>query len=324
MPGTPPCVLLTGAGSFTGVWLARALVRAGVRVTATFSRPGPESYDDPLARARLAALPEEIEAAWNTPMGGAAWLALVRTRPFAAWCAHGARVGNHRDPAFPWLEAAADNTRELAPTLRALAEGGCRLCVLTRTYFEGEPVAPDGFRPPNSPYGLAKTLTREIFRSLVPASGLVLLEWVVPNPFGPLEKPGLNSYLARAWRQGETPVLRTPDYVRDFLPADLHGLAYAGWLARALAGENVPRVRRPGLWPERVGDFARRLARELAPRWRQPCPVEQSGQTDWAESPTLVNGEILDAPALGWDEASFWDRYAESLEAGSGSPRPPQ
>ena len=80
-------VLLTGASSFTGLWIAEALAARGAEVTAV-CRGRPELYD-PARRARIEAVARRAAVVFDRPFGGEGFLGLVDDAPpFDVLCLH--------------------------------------------------------------------------------------------------------------------------------------------------------------------------------------------------------------------------------------------
>jgi nucleoside-diphosphate-sugar epimerase len=298
-------VLLTGASSFTGLWIAQALAAAGFEVIAPLLRARADYEGERLAR--LARLEGVCETAYAIPFASPAFHDLVRARNIDALAHHAADVTGYRDPDFDALGAFARNTAGAQATLRLLAEQGARAVVVTGTVFEAgeggvadEPLAV-------TPYGLSKTLTNIAYRHFADEAGLGFGRFVIPSPYGVFEQQrSFPAYLFRTWAGGETPQVRTPLYLRDHLPAPLLGAAYADYLARILA-EGAPEAYRPSGWIATQGDFARKLAAEANARLGRDCPLELAEQSVFAEPLTRVNREPV--AQADWDEARFFDDY---------------
>jgi nucleoside-diphosphate-sugar epimerase len=299
-------VLLSGASSFTGLWIAEALAAAGFDVVAPLKRPRAEYDAERLARIdRLAAVAEVV---YDRPFGSAAFLDLVRARPdLAALAHHAADVTGYRDPGFDAVAAFDRNLEGATPVLELLADQGARAVIVTGTVFEaGEGASPEAPLAV-TPYGLSKTLTNIAVQHYAAWAGLRFGRFVIPSPYGAYEQQrSFPAYLFRTWLAGATPTVRTPLYLRDHLPAPLLGLAYAEHLARLLADPAAPEVARPSGWIATQGDFARKVAAEAARRLGRDCPVGFAEQTDFPEPLRRVN---RDPAPPGWDEAAFWDGY---------------
>jgi nucleoside-diphosphate-sugar epimerase len=267
-------VLLTGASSFTGHWIARALAAQGAEVTAV-CRGRPETYDAP-RRARIEAVARSAAVVFDRPFGAPAFLQLLdEALPFDVLCLHHAEVGDFRRPGFNALDAARSDTLGLALVLERMSRRGLARLVHTGTVFEaGEG---DGDRPLRAigAYGLAKTLTAQIVGHLAAEAGVQTIKITIPSPFGAGQGGGFVAYLVCEWQRGRIPVLDHPDRLRDFVPADLLAEHYA----RLVMGASRPVVAgrsNPSGYVETVAGFARRLARELGPRLGIDCPIRAS------------------------------------------------
>ena len=104
---------------------------------------------------------------------------------------------------------------------------------------------------------------------------------MIPNPFGPYEEPRFTAYLIRCWRSGETPSVRTPDYVRDNIHVTLLAAAYRRFVEGLPAKPAITKYG-PSGYVESQGAFAQRFAREMQPRLGFPCPVEIAVQTEFS------------------------------------------
>ena len=303
-------VLLTGASSFTGYWFVRALVEAGHLVTAVFTRTAAEAYGNDLRGRRVQTIQELCEPVYDCRFGDDRFLKLINAASPDVLCHHAADVTNYRSPDFDVPRAVANNTHQIQQVLQTLADAGCRRVVLSGTVFEGgEGVGSDGL-PHFSPYGLSKSLTAEIFRYYCQIAGFSLGKFVIPNPFGPYEEPRFTAYLVRCWHAGETPCVRTPDYVRDNIHVSLLAKHYARFVAQ-LTDEPGFRQTNPSGYVETQGEFARRFARELGARLDLPCPVELADQEEFKEPRVRTNSEPLDALSLDWNESQAWEELAD-------------
>jgi nucleoside-diphosphate-sugar epimerase len=267
-------VLLTGASSFTGAWIAKALAAAGAEVTA-ICRGRPEQYE-PARLARIEAVAEVAAVVFDRPFGSPGFLQLLRhALPFDVLCLHHAEVGDFRRPDYNPIEAVRADTVGLDPVLGALARRGLQRLVHTGTVFEaGEG---DGDQPLAAigRYGLAKTLTSTVVRHAAAEHGVPALKVTIPSPFGAGQGGGFVDYLLRSWCTGATPVLDHPDRVRDFVPVELLAEHYAR-LVMGVAAMPASGRSNPSGHVETVAAFAERLARAMRPRLGLPCRIEES------------------------------------------------
>lgn len=305
-------ILFTGASSFTGTWFATALAGSGADVVAACR--GPLVGGDEDRRRRLARLDGFCRLVGSCPFGSEPFLDLLRREgPFDLLCHHGAKEGDHRDLALDPLAAAGAQSRGLERVLDALQATGCRAVVLTGTVFEADEGRGEAPLHAIGPYGLAKTLTWQIFRHHAETRGLALGKFVIAHPIGPLEKPGLCRSLAQAWLAGEVPVVRRPQLVRDQLLVEPLAEAYAAF-AMGLASAPTSRRLVPSQFAERLDRFVQRLAEALAPRLRVPCRFTLADPPEPSDEPQARCGiDPLERLLPGLDAQAAWDGYARFL-----------
>ncbi len=300
-------VLLTGGSSFTGVWFAEALAQAGFEVIAPLLRRR-DAYTG-VRLARVERLERFARVAFERPFGSAPFLDLIAAEGRIDILAHhAAQITNYRAADFDPIDALARNTAGAPQVVEALRRaGGCAL-VLTGTVFEageGGGEAPQAV----TPYGLSKTLTRTAMEYWVQNGGLRFARFVIPSPYGVLEEPRFSWYLFRSWFAGETPLVRTPLYVRDHIPIQRLAAAYVECLSAAVDAEQSVIVARPSGWIAPQGDFARRVAREAGARLGIACPLAFAEQTTTEEPLRRVNAEPVPGVEDPAGDPAFWDSY---------------
>lgn len=302
-------ILITGASSFTGAWFATDLAAHGHDVTATFSHAAGD-YPDDLRRARAAWVSRTCRVVTGPRFGDEAFMALLASSQWDVLAHHGADVTNYRSPDFDVAGAVQNNTRNLNAVLRAFQAAGGSRVVLTGSVFEGgEGAGSDGL-PDFSPYGLSKRLTSEVFRFQCAKAGVPLGKFVIPNPFGPHEEARYTAYLMKTWMKGEVAGCNTPRYVRDNIHVSLLSLAYAQFVAQRPEAGGFTRLNPCG-YAESQGAFTLRLAEAMRSRLGKPCEVALKVQAAFDEPAIRINTDMPDTAALGWDEATAWNRYAE-------------
>ena len=318
-------ILLTGASSFTGAHFAQTLVAAGHQVTATF-RGARDGYTG-LRQTRIDGLAGAVETVWNTSFGDDRFVDLVAASTFDVLCHHGAEMTDYRSWDYDALAASAANTRNSRKVLQTLLDRGGRALVVTGSVFEPFEGVGDPQQRAFSPYGLAKHISFELLRleadrlglvSAEPGGGkLALGKFVISNPFGPGEEFRFTSFLAREWAAGRTPVVNTPDYIRDNIHVSLLADHYADFVGRPFDGYARST---PSGYVESQGAFARRLALEIEARLGWSCPVGCAAQTDFAEplmrtNPKAAGCHPADDASLRWSESAAWDALAAYYQA---------
>ena len=295
-------VLLTGASSFTGCWIAQALLDRGAGVVAPLG--GSRDEGDPLRQRRLARLAERCALVGEAGMGTSRLLDLAASEgPFDLVWLHGAEVGAFRRPDYDPLAAAAVTTAGAGDLMGA---SRCAGVIVTGSVFEADEGRGDGAHGAIGAYGLAKTLAWQMLRFAAEERGLSITKLVIAHPFGPLEKPGLTTALLRAWSEGTPAILRHPTMVRDFLPVT--------WLAGAAADLALtpcaawPARRTPSAFAEPVASFARRFADALRARCGFACEVRMAAEPS-SEPALRVGLERVSETADPTACDHFWNEY---------------
>ena len=297
---------MTGASSFTGMWIAEALSKNGHDVAA-FLKRGQHSYSG-IRQSRVERLRKYVSILYDAPFGSPAFLAALEEAagPIDLFCHHAADVTDYRSPEFDYVKALEANTWNLPRVLKALEAKGCKHIILTGSVFErGEGESAEELKA-MSPYGLSKGLTYEAFCYFCEKQSFLLGKFVIPNPFGPYEEDRFTSYLMREWLQGKTPVVKTPEYVRDNIPAPLLASAYSQY-AESFLASSKPTNFSPSFYRESQGDFALRYAAETRKRINLPCQTSLTTQTDFFEPLVRVNRHPLDKAKLNFNEQAFFD-----------------
>ena len=304
-------LLLTGASSFTGYWFARSLAEAGHTVVMPL-RGAVESYAEGVRAQRVRALRQFGEVVSGCSFGSPEFLSLARCGGWDLLCHHAARVGDYRDPDFDIAGAISENTLQFPAVLQAMA--GLRGVVLTGSVFEQDEGAGDKPMRAFSAYGLSKGLTAQTIRYFCEMAGVNWGKFTIPNPFGPFEEPRFCAYLIRCFLKDEVAEVRTPDYVRDNIHANLLAAAYVDFVSALAASPHSLKLN-PSGYLESQGGFAQRYARELSPRLGRACTVTLATQKDFAEPLIRVNTDPAARMVARWDEASAWDALANHILA---------
>ncbi len=300
-------ILLTGASSFTGFWFAQALAEAGHEVVAPL-KGSADSYQSSVRGERVAALSKIADIVFDASFGGPRFLEVVGAQRFDVLCHHAAVVTGYREETFDIHGALAENTNNLPQVLRSLQGQGLRRVVTTGSVFEQDEGAGDEPLRAFSPYGVSKGLTADVFRFWAERLQIPLGKFVIPNPFGPFEEPRFCSYLVNTWKSGKPASVKTPDYIRDNIHADLLARAYRHFAAGEWNGA-FTRLN-PSGYIESQREFASRVSRAFSQRSGLECALQFEQQTDFSEPLRRVNLHPVTEYVSGWDEAKSWDAFA--------------
>lgn len=299
-------ILLSGASSFSGLWIAEALADAGHEVVAPLLRERAEYAG--LRRERVERLRASAEVVFAAPFASAPFLDLVSTG-VAILAHHAADIPNYRASSYDVAEGFARNIAGAEAVFDAFAAAGGTAVIATGTTFEAGEGGGGVGDLALSPYGLSKTLTNEALRNFARWRDLRFGKFVIAAPFGPLEEGRFAWSLFQNWFAGRPGIVRTPRYVRDNIPAPLLAGAYRDLAARlAMPNASVELAARPSGFVGTQAEFAERLAAAMRPRLGLPCEVVAQEQPTLAEPEVRVNAEACLVPA--WNAEPFWDDYA--------------
>ena len=300
-------ILLTGASSFSGLWIAEALAADGHTVVAPLRREA-DAYAG-IPRDRVARLARIAEVTFAAPLASAGFYSIVRARRPDLLAHHAADIPNYRDPDYDPIAGLVRNAADARAIAEALAACGARAIITTGTTFEmGEGGGTAGDLAVTR-YGLSQTLTHQAWRHAVRWTGLAHGRFVVAAPFGVYEQGRFVWSLFQSWLGGEPAAVRTPAYVRDNLPAPLLGAAYSRLVADLLAGGPPEQAARPSGIVGPQGDFARIVAREAQALLKRPCEVDDLPQPTLVEPLVRINSDA--GLPSDWNGAAFWDAYVD-------------
>lgn len=299
-------VVLTGASSFSGTWFARQLSARGHRVVAPLARPM-TAYEG-IREQRVRMLADIVDVLEGAPMGSPALLrGLSRLDQIDAVLWHHAVVGSYLSREYPLGDAISSAICGIAEMASILKARGCSTSVITHSVFESDQGIPSA-APPIGLYGVAKRAVCEAIALEMAQAGIASHHFVVCNPVGPLEEPRFVSYLVSQWKEGRVATLRAPHWIRDNVPIELLSIAYADFLDHVFDSTEMSLT--PSWWAESNWDWAQRVGREVAPRLGLTPRLDRDELRDETQ-PTVRIGKDRHTPPQAWDEASFWDRYAE-------------
>lgn len=299
-------ILFTGASSFTGCWFVQSLAAAGHEVVCPLAG-GTGRYTG-VRQERVKLIESICRLVPDAPFGSENFLKLAAGGQFALLCHHGAEVANYKSPDFDAVRAVHNNALNLRAVLAAVKPAAV---LLTGSVFENDEGAGNEPLRAFSAYGLSKGLTWQMFRFYCDEARLPLGKFVIPNPFGPLEEPRFTAYLMRTWREGKTAGVKTPDYLRDNIHADLLAAAYVNFAGRVAGLKSGLLKLNPSGYVEKQGEFARRVSREVSRRLGWECKLELSRQEDFSEPLERINTDAMPPLFPAWSETKAWDSFVE-------------
>ena len=300
--GAAPVVAISGASSFTALWIARALQANGWRVHALCHRRR-DAYTGVRA-LRIGLLREWSEVHFDLRAEDGGLARWVRRHRPAVWIHHHHWMEAFRSPAYDVGQAKKVGLDPLPELVTALAHERAAGIVHSGTFFEpGEGGNPPA--TPSTPYARSKREVWEALAQQAGAAGLRASKVVIPNPIGPLENEDrLVPSLVRSSLQGMRFTLGAPDSVSDYLPVNVLAGVYVTTARELLAGR--AQIRRPSGLLATARDWAHAVARDLIERrlGLEPCPLMEA---DEGRAASFRNPDS-EREAIDWD--SVWDDYA--------------
>jgi len=301
-------ILFTGASSFTGMWFAKELVKAGHDLTTIF-RKKPDAYLG-LKQKRVQQVITDTNPLFECSFGDKTFFNTIKTNQFDVLCHHGAEVTNYKSADFDPIAAVVNNTYNIKNVLERLCESGCCKIVITGSVFEPFEGSGSDESKAFSPYGLSKGLTSEVFRYYTHHLAMKLGKFVIPNPFGPYEKERFTTYLAKQWLHGNVATVDYPAYVRDNIHVSLLARAYCHFIENLSKSFGMEKLN-PSGYPESQESFVKRFSAELSARLKLPCGVNFKEQKHFPEPKVRINTDVLNPTELEWDENLAWDELAQ-------------
>lgn len=300
-------VLFTGSSSFTGYWFIKSLKKAGHEVVATFQKK--ELDYDEVRGERVQKLANFCHREFECSLGDKRFFEIVNSEgQWDLFCHHAADVTDYKNPQFDYLAAVENNTKNIPEILDALNAKGCSSLLVTGSVFEpGEGKGSDNLRA-FSPYGLSKVLSFEVIKYSCQIRNIKLGKFVIPNPFGPYEEPRFTSYLMRCWLKGETPTIKTPDYVRDNIHVGLLADYYSYFANQVPELELLQKIN-PSGYVESQGKFTERVSDEAKKRLGIPCEFHIDQQVDFPDPRERKNMDRIDEVASKFNEEKAWDEF---------------
>lgn len=290
-------VILTGAGSFTGIFIADALKRAGFEVLAPITRLTTDYLG--LKAQRLERLKSHARVFENAAFDSKGFLAMASASPAETLILHHHFMENWRSPSYDREAMRRMMIAPLDQVLGKLQDVGLKHVIYSGTIMEpGEGGAMAA--PPYTPYGESKREVWEALHRECERKSLNLSKIVIPNPFGPFENEDRLAPLVIAQAKRREPLLlKNPHATSDNIPVRALARVYADTV-------RSPKVIRPSAWVATAEEFARVFEREVVRPSIGPCEIQV------IENPPAAR-VIRNSDAVAYDLSEVWREYREFL-----------
>lgn len=310
-------LLFTGSSSFTGFHILNELAKNdNLDIHAIVSKKITQ-YDG-LKRLRLNLLNEKIKIHENIQFGDDAFLDLLKlnNEKFDILCCHGAYVENYNSNEFDLNKAVSINTKNIALVFEKFKENNGNIIINTGSIFEPNEGEGDVNRRAFNPYGLSKYFTNQIFKYYSQIHNISFGKFVIPNPFGQFEEPRFTNYLFNCWSKNETPLVRTPKYIRDNVPVDLLAKSYSDFVVKIIDENSKSIISQdyqfnPSGYVESQQLFTKRIIMNINNKFNLEYKVEFYDQIKFDQPISRYNNNSLFGLYPNWNENQFWIDYLE-------------
>jgi len=315
-------VFMSGITSFTGAHIARALKIKGHYVIASLSTIRARYESDALLKQRLLyADPDEIIE--NCVFGSGNMLdALKRLEP-EIFINHGAPIKGYRSPDFDYLQSVASSLQGARTLMQTLQSFSCKRFIHSGSVFEADEGSTNSGMTPSSEsvslYGASKAMVWTALRFFASESKVPVSKIVITNPIGIFENTDrLIPIFVKMWKEQKVPVLKTPQLIRDNIPAEWLAQTYVDEVELACdpaKSENLvsPRIRRPSGFVMTNQDFLEDFIRKLqAAKFPHPCPLKIE-MIPTSEPLERLNTEHVKEISKPEKIEEFWRTYSESF-----------
>jgi UDP-glucose 4-epimerase len=296
---TSKTVALTGASSFTGVWIAHALSQAGYSVQAILSST--ENSYTGLKATRVKFLLQHATPHYGVRAEDGSMAKWIEAHSPSVWVHHHHFMENFRGPDYDTQKSTAIGIKPLTKIIEALSRKGCSGIIYSGTYFEDYA---------STPYALSK---KEVWNHLLAETEKVhlpLSKVIIANPIGPFENEDrMIPIMVKKARAGETVKLTAPQAVGDQVSVWDLAKAYVS-AADALFTGGEAKILSPSGSVESVLDFVNRVNQGLIQKelGLAPCTLEIANN---AANPTRFENPASERKPIDWPV--FWKEYARSV-----------
>ncbi len=302
-------VVISGVTSMSGAAIVEALLDRGASVTA-FTRTLPVEQTSAV-QSRISSFRDRIDWLHGVRHGTEELAEALRSVAADTYIVHAHPMENYKSRQYDIGSVLSQMVLNLSQEVDAFAAAGGRSIVYSSSVFEPNTQLASQPNTAASLYGLSKNVVYEALRMDCRNASVDLKRVVIPNPFGPGERGRFGNYLIETWAAGSTPVIRTPDYIRDNIPVRELAERYADLV---MQGTGAPPILRPSGYIESQLAFAQRTARELGTRLDRELLVESLEQVEFPEPVVLINDGSRSS-TFSDRESQYWDEYADFLSS---------
>ena len=297
-------ILFTGISSFTGFWIANYFASKGYTIDAVLTKKNITQYDS-LRIERLTRLSDNINLIFDCRFGDNKFISLIKSNQYDIIIHHASNVKDYSSNSFDWQLAINENTNNIEIVIKEISANSNAIFSYSSTVFEKGGISKDD---PINKYAFSKKLSNEIIKYFCFKYGIKFTQIFISNPFGPFEDFKLNHHILTSWKSCLDFVIKTPEYIRDFIPVDLLAISYFEHIISLQITNNLIHSYSPSGYQMKIVDYVFFLSNKLKQHSGDEKNYKTENQINFSEPIKLVN-ETNVLSNKTWNEKEFWFKY---------------
>lgn len=299
-------IVISGATSMSGAFIARELLERNYSVTAVTQTPIGEQQE--VVKNRIKDIQGSIRWFDGAPHGSDALKNALSSAKADTYIFHAHPMEGYKTRNYDLGGAVSAIVSNLHQELKTFADAGGTRVIYSGSVFEPNTQLQSSPNVAASIYGISKSMVWETLRLDCQNLGISLDKVTIPNPFGPGEIGRFGNYLVGQWKRSQLPVIQTPAYIRDNIHVRELAVRYADLVkVSEHGGINL----RPSGYVESQLTFAKRVSDEFSSRLEENLPIEYLEQLMFTEPRVLINDGST-SNNFHELEKQYWDEYFDS------------
>lgn len=209
-------IVITGASSFTGFHFTLEIAK--YKKIICFSHKKFSSYKD-LKKTRLQILKKNknIKLIFNCSFGSEKMIRVIKSYKNICFCFHHAQTLNAKDDfKFSFLESFNQDLYNIDNFFKKCSNNIKKIIFSSSIFQKEHSKQLIDFNK----YSLNKSITLETLKFFCHKFNIRLINFVISNPFGVLEDRRYSFYLLNNWINKSTPIVGSPDFIREYIYID--------------------------------------------------------------------------------------------------------
>ena len=227
-------IIFTGGSSFTGYHFIKQLNQNKIKaiVLFSFSRKDVNKFNKNKIK-RINYVIKNNTCFFECIYGSKKFLNILnKFDQIDIFCHHFAYTKDYNNNNFKFAESIKVNTNNIDKVISILKQKKLKKLIYSGSYFE-----PNYYKKFNGNlnlYGLSKYLTSRILEIICKKNLINFSKFIISNPFGELEDENrLTTLIANSWKKNEVFNMRSPYYIRDYIPVSVLRKLYFNFLFKS-------------------------------------------------------------------------------------------